>query len=289
MEVRCNICPRKCNALRNQEKGLGVCEMPISIKLASYSLHKWEEPCISGVNGSGTIFFSGCNLHCVYCQNYKISTLNNGKIISKEELVSIMNELIEKGAHNINFVNPTHYTHIIREVLIENRFNVPIIYNCSGYEEINTIKSLEGLIDVYLPDLKYFDNTLSKKYSNCNDYFEIASKTILEMIRQTKDCIYDENGMIQKGTIIRHLVLPNNTNNTIKILKWCKENIPSSIPISVMSQYIPTGDLTNYPEINRRINKIEYNKVLKYIYDNDILNGYVQDLSSAKKIYIPDF
>lgn len=289
MEFICNICPRDCKAIRNEHQGFGLCKMPSNVKIANYSLHKWEEPCISGTNGSGTIFFSGCNLHCVYCQNYDISTKNNGKIISKQELVNIMNELIRKGAHNINFVNPTHYTYIIREILLENKFSVPIIYNCSGYEKLDTIKSLDGLIDVYLPDLKYFDSNISLKYSKCSDYFEIATQAILEMYRQTGDCVYDENGIIKKGTIIRHLILPNNTKNTIQILNWCKENIPGTIPISIMSQYIPMGNLEEFQEINRKINKIEYNKILKFVYENNIENGYLQDLSSAKKTYIPDF
>lgn len=289
MKFICNICPRNCSAIRNEEKGFGICKMPFNIKISNYSLHKWEEPCISGKNGSGTIFFSGCNLHCVYCQNYKISTQNIGRIISKEELINIMNELIKNGAHNINFVNPTHYACIIREILIENKFDVPIIYNCSGYEKLETIKSLNGLIDVYLPDLKYINKEISSKYSNCPDYFNVAKQAILEMCRQTGNCVYDENGMIKKGTIIRHLILPNNTKNTIEILKWCKENVPNTIPISIMSQYIPMGDLEKFPELKRKLNKIEYNKVLRFIYENNIENGYIQDLSSAKEKYIPNF
>lgn len=289
MEIFCNICPRKCNKIRNEDIGQGICKMPYLPVISNYSLHKWEEPCISGTNGSGTIFFAGCNLHCMYCQNYKISHDNIGKKISEKELVNIMYELIDSGAHNINLVNPTHYTHILKNVLSNNKFDVPIIYNSSGYDDIDSLKSLEGLIDIYLPDLKYSNLELGIKYSKCGNYFEIATKAIKEMYRQVGSNIYNSEGLIQKGLIVRHLILPNNTNNTIEILKWCKDNLSQDILISIMAQYIPMGKLEEHQEINRKINKIEYNKVVKYMFDNNIDNGYIQDLTSAKQIYIPDF
>jgi len=289
MEIKnCKICPRECNCIRDNEKGMGFCKMPSLPKISRYSIHMWEEPCISGTNGSGTIFFSGCTLKCVYCQNYDISHDNIGKIISKQELVNVFYELIEKGAHNINLVNPTHYVHIIKEILTENKFNVPIIYNSSGYEKVETLKELEGLIDVYLPDLKYYFEDISIKYSNAPNYFKIATKAILEMCRQVKNNIYDENGLIQKGVIVRHLILPNNTKNSIEVLQWCKDNLPKWAEISVMSQYVPVGKTNEFNEINRKINKIEYNKIEKYVLEN-IENGYVQDISSASNTFIPNF
>lgn len=285
---KCNLCPRHCNCIRDEKKGMGFCKMPSLPKISKYSLHMWEEPCISGENGSGTIFFTGCNLKCVYCQNYDISHDNIGKVITKEELVNIFYKLIDKGAHNINLVNPTHYIHIIKEILTENIFNVPIVYNSSGYENIESLKELDGLIDVYLPDLKYFNEELSIKYSNAPNYFDIATNSVLEMVRQVKENKYDSNGIMQKGVIVRHLVLPNNTKNTIEILNWCRDNLPKWVEISVMSQYIPAGQANNFKKINRKINKIEYRKIEKYVLEN-IENGFVQDLSSANKSFIPNF
>lgn len=288
MDYLCNFCPRNCNVIRDNEVGRGYCKMPALPKISKYGLHMWEEPCISGTKGSGTIFFTGCNLKCVYCQNFNISHKNIGKVITKQQLVNIFYELIDNGAHNINLVNPTHYVHIIKDILKENSFNVPIIYNSSGYEKKEVINELNGLIDVYLPDIKYFDDHLAIKYSNAPNYFEIATNAILEMVSQFNKNLYDDNGNIQKGVIVRHLILPNNTNNTLNILKWCRDNLPQWVNISIMSQYVPMGNANDYKELNRKINKIEYNKIEKYVLSN-IENGYLQDLNSASKIFIPNF
>ena len=203
-------------------------------------------------------------------------------------ILKILSSLSIKLAHNINLVNPTHYIHIIKEILTENKFKVPIVYNSSGYESVESLKQLDGLIDIYLPDLKYFNEELSIKYSNAPNYFNIATKAILEMCKQVKDNIFDSNDIMQKGIIVRHLVLPNNTKNTIEILNWCKNNLPNWVNISIMSQYVPVGDANKFEEINRKINKIEYRKIEKYVLEN-IENGYLQDLSSANKDFIPNF
>ena len=294
MEYVCNICPRKCNKIRGEYYGNGICKMPYNAKISRYDLHKWEEPCISGQRGSGTIFFTGCNLQCVYCQNYKITKgelENIGKFVSIEDIYEICQELVNKGAHNINFVTPSHYIHIVKEFLqkYKDKIPVPIVYNTSSYENLENLKELEGLIDVYLPDLKYFSKEISTKYSKAPNYFEIASKNILEMYRQVGSCEFDDDGMLQKGVIVRHLILPNNVKNTIDVLNWCNNNLPKDILISVMSQYTPVGDIEGYPELQRKIKKVEYNRVLKYMIDNDIDNGYIQELSSASTKYIPDF
>ena len=200
-------------------------------------------------------------------------------------------ELIAKGAHNINFVTPTHYIYIVKEFLekYKDKIPVPIVYNTSGYEDLENLKQLKGLIDVYLPDLKYFSKDISTKYSKAPNYFEIVSENILEMYNQVGNCEFDGDGILQKGVIVRHLILPNNVKNTIDVLNWCKNNLPKNILISVMSQYTPVGEIEGYPELQRKINKVEYKRVLSYMIDNDIDNGYIQELSSASTKYIPDF
>lgn len=294
MEYVCNICPRKCNKIRTLTNGNGICKMPYEAKISRYGLHMWEEPCVSGKNGSGTIFFTGCNLQCVYCQNYKITRGNLegiGETKTKEDIVNMCYDLIEKGAHNINFVTPTHYSYIVKEILKEHKskFNVPIVYNTSGYEDVKQIRELDGLVDVYLPDFKYANKDISAKYSKAPNYFEVVTQNILEMYNQVGECEFDNEVMITKGVIVRHLILPNNIKNTISVLQWCKDNLPTDVMISVMAQYIPVGDIQEYPELQRKINKIEYNRVLNYIIENNIENGYIQELSSASIKYIPDF
>ena len=291
MEYVCNICPRKCNKMRGESTGNGICKMPYSAKVSRYDLHKWEEPCISGQRGSGTIFFTGCNLQCVYCQNYKITKgelKNIGKVANIDDIYEMCQELIAKGAHNINFVTPTHYIYIVKEFLekYKDKIPVPIVYNTSGYEDLENLKQLKGLIDVYLPDLKYFSKDISTKYSKAPNYFEIVSENILEMYNQVGNCEFDGDGILQKGVIVRHLILPNNVKNTIDVLNWCKNNLPKNILISVMSQYTPVGEIEGYPELQRKINKVEYKRVLSYMIDNDIDNGYIQELSSASSKYI---
>ena len=284
----CNACPRKCNVERNiGEFSRGFCKMPYNAVLARASLHLWEEPVISGERGSGAIFFSGCNLRCVFCQNYEISHENFGKQVSKSELIGIVKNLENQGAHTINLVNPTHFVPFIKEVFSEYKPSVPVVYNTGGYDDVESIRSLQGLIDVYLPDLKYFDSDVSKKYSNAENYFEKASKAVLEMQRQVgKSEIKD--GIMQKGMIIRHLVLPKNTDQSIKILRWIKDNLPIDTYISLMSQYVPYVK-TEYKELNRRIVTAEYQKVIAEFERLGFENGFMQERSSAQTDFIPKF
>lgn len=289
----CNICPHNCNINRIQGQ-IGRCKSGANAKIALVSLHKFEEPCISGKNGSGTIFFSNCNLKCIYCQNYEISQLGKGKEITIQELANIFISQQKKGAHNINLVTPTMYVfQIIEAIKIakENGLNIPIIYNTNSYENIETIKLLKGYIDVYLPDLKYFSNELSKKYSKVDNYFEHATKAIKEMYSQVGTPEFDENGMIKKGVIIRHLILPNYIQNTKNILKWIKENMPQNIYVSIMTQYFPTHKAMNDDKINRKLNKKEYRIIEKYLYLLDIENGYLQDFeeNDNEEKYVPKF
>lgn len=286
--VICNLCPRKCNAVRNENSGGGFCKMPINPVLARADIHKWEEPCISGENGTGAIFFSGCTLKCCFCQNYPISHENHGEEITTSRLVEIIKELENRGVHTIDFVNPTHYSHIVIEALTQYKPKVPVVYNSSGYDSVETLKKLEGLIDVYLPDLKYFSSEKSNMYAKCPDYFEKATKAILEMHRQQPKTEF-KNGIIQKGLIIRHLVLPKNVEESKNILLWIKNNLPSDTYISIMSQYTPYGDVKEFKELNRRLTTAEYNKVVDFFVDLGLRNGFMQEKTSAKTEFIPDF
>lgn len=284
----CNACPRKCNVERNiGEFSRGFCKMPYNAVLARASLHLWEEPVISGERGSGAIFFSGCNLRCVFCQNYEISHENFGKQVSKSEFIDIVKRLENQGAHTINLVNPTHFVPFIKEVFSEYKPSVPVVYNTGGYDDVESIRSLHGLIDVYLPDLKYFDSDVSKKYSNAENYFEKASKAVLEMQRQVGKSVI-KDGIMQKGLIIRHLVLPKNTDQSIKILRWIKDNLPIDTYISLMSQYVPYVK-TEYKELNRRIVTAEYQKVIDEFERLGFENGFMQERSSAQTDFIPKF
>lgn len=284
----CNACPRKCNVERNiGEFSRGFCKMPYNAVLARASLHLWEEPVISGKRGSGAIFFSGCNLRCVFCQNYEISHENFGKQVSKSEFIDIVKNLENQGAHTINLVNPTHFVPFIKEVFSEYKPSVPVVYNTGGYDDVESIRSLQGLIDVYLPDLKYFDSDVSKKYSNAENYFEKASKAVLEMQRQVGKSVI-KDGIMQKGMIIRHLVLPKNTDQSIKILRWIKDNLPIDTYISLMSQYVPYVK-TEYKELNRRIVTAEYQKVIDEFEHLGFENGFMQERSSAQTDFIPKF
>ena len=284
----CNACPRKCNVERNiGEFSRGFCKMPYNAVLARASLHLWEEPVISGERGSGAIFFSGCNLRCVFCQNYEISHENFGKQVSKSEFIDIVKRLENQGAHTINLVNPTHFVPFIKEVFSEYKPSVPVVYNTGGYDDVESIRSLQGFIDVYLPDLKYFDSDVSKKYSNAENYFEKASKAVLEMQRQVGKSVI-KDGIMQKGMIIRHLVLPKNTDQSIKILRWIKDNLPIDTYISLMSQYVPYVK-TEYKELNRRIVTAEYQKVIDEFERLGFENGFMQERSSAQTDFIPKF
>ena len=287
--IECNVCPHKCKVNRLEGKS-GRCKCNDKIKIALVSTHMYEEPCISGTNGSGTIFFSNCNLSCKFCQNYEISQLGKGYEITIEELASIMIKQQEAGVHNINLVTPTMYAYQIIEAIKiarKNGLNIPIIYNSNGYENVETIKDLKGYIDVYLPDLKYYSNEIAVKYSKAPNYFEIVSKAILEMISKVGEPIFDKDGMIRKGVMIRHLVLPNHIQNSKNVLKWIKENIPEEIYIDVMAQYFPTYKAKEDELINRKLTKREYKEIENYFYLLDFKNGYMQELGEHEEEYVP--
>ena len=286
---KCEICPHKCKIDRTKNQ-VGRCKSKDTVKVALASIHNFEEPCISGRNGSGTVFFSNCNLSCEFCQNYEISQQGLGKEISIERLAEIFIEQQSRGADNINLVSPTSYAvQIIEAIKIakNNGLKISIIYNTNGYENIETLKLLEGYIDIYLPDLKYAENDLAKKYSKIENYFEIATSAIKEMYRQVGKNEYDENGVIKAGIIIRHLILPNHTENSKKVLKWIAENMPKNITVSVMAQYFPTYKAKEIKDINRKITKYEYQKIENYLYSLDLENGYIQEMGNNEEIYVP--
>ena len=288
---KCYICPHKCSA--NRKEGYnGICNANYNIKVALFSLHKFEEPCISGKNGSGTVFFSNCNLKCIYCQNYKISQEGKGEEITIEELAKKFIYLQTKGAHNINLVTPTMYTyHIIEAIKIARNkgLKIPIIYNTNGYENIENIKRLNGYIDVYLPDLKYYDNEIAFKYSKIKDYFKIATGAIKEMYNQVGPPKFDSSGMIVKGLMIRHLILPNNIENSKKILEWIDKNIDKRVYISLMAQYFPTYKANESEDINRKLTSKEYKDIENFLFSLNIENGYIQDLEQNEEKYVPNF
>ena len=287
----CKICPHECKVNR-LNGNIGRCRSTDKIKIALVSLHQYEEPCISGKNGSGTIFFSNCNLSCMYCQNYEISQEGKGFEISIEELAKIMLEQQNKGAHNINLVTSTMYAvQIIEAIKIAKGkgLNIPILYNTNGYESVETINMLNGYIDVYMPDLKYYSDDIAKKYSNVDKYFMVTTKAIKKMISQVGYPIFDEEGMIKKGVIIRHLVLPNHMQNTKNILKWIKENLSDRVYVSVMAQYFPTYKAKEDLLLNRKINKKEYKQIETFLYTLDLKNGYMQELGEHEEEYVPDF
>ncbi len=279
----CSICPRKCGVERKTANGF--CRTSENFKIARAALHFWEEPCISGKNGSGTVFFSGCNLKCVYCQNYEISRDNKGIEISCDRLVEIFENLVSLGAENINLVNPTHFAPMLAEVLDEWKSPVPIVYNSSGYESVETLRRLDGLI--YLPDFKYIRNDKAERYSRAADYPEIAKAALEEMYRQTGKAVFD-GAMMKKGMIIRHLILPQNTNSSLRIIDYISNHFEGAY-LSLMAQYIPCTNLENYQEINRNITKREYNKVVDYALSKGLEKLFVQELSSADDKYIPLF
>lgn len=288
---QCSLCPLKCKINRNKNE-LGRCKAGNKIKIGLYSLHYDEEPCISGKEGSGAVFFSNCNLKCKFCQNYKISCESKGEEISIEQLSDIFIEQQKNGANNINLVTAIPYVpHIIEAIKIakEKGLHIPILYNTSGYEDIKTLKMLEGYIDIYLPDFKYYDNDLAMRLSNVKNYREITETAILEMKRQVGKNKYNENGILQKGIIIRHLVLPNNIQNSKDILKWIKKNLGKETTISLMAQYFPTYKALEDKEINRKLTKEEYKEIEQYLYELELENGYIQDLEDEEEKYVPKF
>jgi len=290
----CNLCPRNCNVDRENGE-LGFCKMAKTMIIARSDLHFWEEPAISGetkLKGSGTIFFSGCNLQCIYCQNYKISKERKGKEITIERFALLCLELQNKGAVNINLVTPTHFVPLIIEGLKlakEKGLTLPIVYNTSSYENIETIKLLDGIIDVYLPDLKYFDNNIAINYSNADNYFNIAINTIEEMYKQVGKPKFTKDGIMTKGIIVRHLVLPNNKENSKNILNYLYKTYKDNIYISIMNQYTPLKKFTKYSELNNKVNDIEYENIIEYALDLGIKNAFIQEGNTAKESFIPNF
>ncbi|WP_101697978.1 radical SAM protein [Clostridium minihomine] len=286
---QCSLCPRHCGVRREPSQGKGFCQMGIHPMVARAALHFWEEPCISGTKGSGTVFFTGCTLGCVFCQNYEISTRRAvGKELTIPELADVFQRLIEQGAHNINLVSPTQFALPIAQALRLRPVPVPVVYNSSGYETQETLQMLEGLVDVYLPDLKYVTPHIAGRYSGAPDYPEYAQKAILEMLRQTGPAQFDEQGILVKGTMVRHLILPGNTRESIAVLEWLRDNLPSGVPVSLMAQYVPCGKAAQFPEINRSITVREFEKVEHCLMETG-LDGFVQERSSAQKGYIPPF
>ncbi|MGI5929416.1 4Fe-4S cluster-binding domain-containing protein [Pseudoflavonifractor sp.] len=286
--MKCSICPRKCGAERTETVGNGVCAMPEPPVLARAALHMWEEPPISGTRGSGTVFFSGCSLKCVFCQNDEISHGNFGKPITVERLREIFFELIAQGAHNINLVNPTHFSHAIAKALAE-PLPVPVVWNSGGYDEVNTLRALEGKVQIYMPDLKYLDSAAAERYSGAPDYPEKAAAAIKEMVRQTGPYELDGEGLLKKGVLIRHLILPGRVKEAKAVMDFVAEQFPPhTVLFSLMSQYVPCGRASEYPEINRRARNSEIRAAEAYFSALN-LDGFTQELLSATEGFIPDF
>lgn len=289
MSENCKMCPRECNIPRNLSAGF--CGQSDKIKISRAALHHWEEPCISGPGGSGAVFFSGCTLKCVYCQNYELSKNNFGEEISKERLAEIFLELEAQGADNINLVTPTHFARGIIDALeiVKNKLSIPVVYNTSGFEKTETIKMLKDYVDIYLTDVKYFNPDFALKYSGAENYPEIAFSALDEMIKQ-KELKFSSDGMIKQGVIIRHLVLPNLRKDSIEVLSEIKRRFGTeSFILSLMSQYTPNNNLKNFPELNRKITSFEYKSVVDYAVDLGFKYGFMQERCSAEKEYIPPF
>ena len=282
----CKLCPRQCGALRTETRGEGFCGMPAQPSLARASLHRWEEPCVSGSRGSGAVFFSGCVLGCVFCQNSPISRERRGKTVSVQRLREIFEGLVWQGAHNINLVSPTPYIPAIREAL-EEPLPVPVVWNTGGYERVESLRALEGRVQVWLPDLKYADNALAKRYSGAPDYFETATAAIREMYRQTGDCVL-EDGLITRGVIIRHLLLPGALENTKEVMDWVARTFrPGQVMFSLMAQYTPQPGAEGL--LGRRVTGAEYRAALAYLENLGVTDGYRQERSSARREFTPDF
>ena len=287
----CSLCPRLCGANRNNNE-VGLCGFDNKLFVAKSMLHMWEEPPISGTRGSGAIFFSGCNLKCIYCQNYKISSLNFGKEITVENLAKIMLDLEKKGAHNINLVTPTHYIlHIRNAIKLAKKkgLKIPIVYNSSGYESVNSLKMLDGLIDIYLPDLKYFDDINAMKYSKAFNYFNTAIDALDEMYKQVGKVKFDKDGIMKSGMIVRHLILPGLSDDSKNILRYLHGTFGDNIYISIMNQYTPLEQVKNIDLLNRQVTKKEYDDILNFAIYLGINNCFIQDGSASCKDFIPDF
>lgn len=291
MNSKCMLCPRNCGVDRTTT--LGVCQVSAKVKVARAALHFWEEPCISGNNGSGAVFFSGCSLHCVFCQNEEISHGKVGQEITIEELAGLYMDLQNQGANNINLVTGTHYIpQIVESVTIARKkgLNIPIIYNTSGYETVESLRLLEGIVNTYLPDFKYMDNSLALKYSHAKDYPDVAKEAIAEMVRQCGKPQFDNNGFIKSGVIVRQLLLPGHVKDAKNIVKYLYETFGDRIYISMMSQYTPMPHIASkYPELNRRVTKREYDSLINYAIDLGVENAFIQDRAVAKESFIPEF
>ena len=288
---QCQICPHNCKINRNNNQ-IGFCKSSDKVKIALYSTHNFEEPCISGEKGSGTVFFSNCTMRCIYCQNYEISQLGKGREITIEELANIFILQQEKGVENINLVTPTSYVPQIIEALKiakKNGLKIPIVYNTNGYEKVETLKMLEGYIDIYLPDLKYYYDELGQEYSKVKNYFNTTTKAIKEMYRQVGAPVLNEEGIMQKGLMVRHLILPGETENSKYVLKWIKENLDSKVFVSIMAQYFPTYLAKNVEKLNRKLTPEEYEEIENYVFELDFENGYMQDLGDHEEEYVPNW
>lgn len=286
----CSLCPRNCHVDRHLRRG--YCQCTDKLMAARAALHHWEEPCISGTKGSGTIFFTGCTLRCCFCQNYSISSQGFGKEISPDRLSEIFLELQDAGAHNVNLVTPTQYLPSILPALdrVKSRLHIPVVYNCGGYEKQETLAFLEGYVDIYLPDLKYYDSELSACYSGAADYFSVASKAIQVMIEQKGAPVFNKDGLLRSGVIIRHMVLPGSRKDSLRLLHWIKETLPDDhYLISLLSQFTPFYKSSEHPKINRRITTYEYESVLNEAIRLGLTDGYMQEKSSAKEEYTPPF
>ena len=287
----CTLCPRNCHVDRTRGQ-TGYCRQTDELVVARAALHMWEEPCISGEKGSGTVFFSGCSLGCVFCQNHNISKGLSGKKITIERLSDIFIELQGKGANNINLVTPSHFVPQIVKAISAARskgLQIPIVYNCSGYERTETLRLLEGYVDIYLPDLKYMDRKISKRYANADDYFDYASKAVREMVRQVGECTFDEKGIMRKGVIVRHLALPGYIEDSKNIIKFLHDTFGDAIFISIMNQYTPLAIVEKYPEINRKLTDEEYDELVDYAISIGVENGFIQEGETALESFIPEF
>ena len=289
--MKCTICPRACDVDRKSGK-IGYCGETSQIRVARTSLHQWEEPCITGEYGSGTVFFTGCNLKCIFCQNHNIADNSVGQVFTEEELADVFLRLQEKKATNINLVTAGHFAEQVAAALVmakQKGLTIPVVYNCSGYESVTTLRKLEGLIDIYLPDCKYVSPEISKNYSNAGDYFEVAAKAIAEMVRQVGEPVFNENGIMQKGVIVRHLVLPGHTKDSMAVLDYLWKTYGNLVYISVMNQYTPVVPQAVYTNLNRRVTKREYQKVIDFLLSLGVENAFIQEGETAKESFIPEF
>ena len=290
MKMKCSLCPRMCNV--DREITTGYCGVKKILRVARAALHFWEEPCISGEEGSGAVFFTGCNLRCVFCQNFQIARAEQGKEITVERLSEIFLELQEQKANNINLVTATHYVPQVVEALKiakEKGLHIPVVYNCGGYETVETLKLLEGLVDIYLPDFKYVNHDRAKRYSRAEDYPEAAKKALAEMVRQQPEAEFDERGIMKKGVIVRHLMLPGGIKDSKAVVKYLYETYGNQIFISLMNQYTPLPHVADYPEIDRKLKKFEYDRLVDYAISLGVENGFIQEGETAEESFIPAF